>query len=188
MFRRQPAGLGRRDAAGRLHRRRQELTASARTARRRARCAHLGVACVLAESINGLFFRNCVNFGLLALECPGIVGRPSRNCRPPRCRSPISRCATARPARSCRPSRCPENLLAMMQDGGIFPVLEKQRADRAGEFISVTRHPEVRPGHLGRGPRRATARLLRQHGRPSFEARHSASKTRVNTLMARTSG
>ena len=33
---------------------------------------NLGVAALLAESINGLFFRNAVNFGLLALECPGV--------------------------------------------------------------------------------------------------------------------
>jgi len=33
---------------------------------------NLGIAVLLAESINGLFFRNAVNFGLLALECPGI--------------------------------------------------------------------------------------------------------------------
>src|SRR5262249_27329999 len=31
-----------------------------------------GVAALVAESINGLFFRNAVNYGLLALECPGI--------------------------------------------------------------------------------------------------------------------
>src|SRR3990170_7145024 len=33
---------------------------------------NIGVACVLAESITRLFLRNCVNFGLLALECPGV--------------------------------------------------------------------------------------------------------------------
>src|SRR5262245_26382736 len=32
----------------------------------------LGIACLLAESINGLFFRNAVNFGFIALECPGV--------------------------------------------------------------------------------------------------------------------
>jgi len=31
-----------------------------------------GVAALVADSINGLFFRNAVNFGLLALECPGV--------------------------------------------------------------------------------------------------------------------
>ena len=32
----------------------------------------LGIDCLLAESINGLFLRNCVNFGLPALPCPGV--------------------------------------------------------------------------------------------------------------------
>ncbi len=32
----------------------------------------LGISCILAESINGLFLRNCVNFGLPALPCVGI--------------------------------------------------------------------------------------------------------------------
>lgn len=32
----------------------------------------LGLACVLAESLNGLFLRNCVNFALPALEVQGV--------------------------------------------------------------------------------------------------------------------
>lgn len=32
----------------------------------------LGIAVLIAESINGLFFRNCVNYRLPALEVPGI--------------------------------------------------------------------------------------------------------------------
>jgi len=32
---------------------------------------NLGIAGLIAESINGLFSRNAVNYGLLALECPG---------------------------------------------------------------------------------------------------------------------
>lgn len=33
----------------------------------------LGVVALLAESINGLFLRNCVNYALPAMECPGIT-------------------------------------------------------------------------------------------------------------------
>jgi 3-isopropylmalate/(R)-2-methylmalate dehydratase small subunit len=33
----------------------------------------LGIGAVVAESINGLFFRNCVNFGFPALEVPGCL-------------------------------------------------------------------------------------------------------------------
>ena len=33
----------------------------------------LGIAALLAESINGLFLRNCVNYALPAMECKGIA-------------------------------------------------------------------------------------------------------------------
>ncbi len=33
----------------------------------------LGLAGLIAESINGLFFRNCVNYAFPALECPGAL-------------------------------------------------------------------------------------------------------------------
>lgn len=32
----------------------------------------LGIGCLIAESINGLFFRNCVNFAFPALEVHGV--------------------------------------------------------------------------------------------------------------------
>ncbi|GAA1022355.1 3-isopropylmalate dehydratase small subunit [Acrocarpospora pleiomorpha] len=35
---------------------------------------HLGLGCLLADSINGLFFRNCVNYAFPALEVPGVSG------------------------------------------------------------------------------------------------------------------
>jgi 3-isopropylmalate/(R)-2-methylmalate dehydratase small subunit len=33
---------------------------------------NLGLACLVAEGINGLFYRNCVNFAFPAMECPGV--------------------------------------------------------------------------------------------------------------------
>ena len=33
----------------------------------------VGLACLVADSINGLFYRNAVNFGFPALECPGVA-------------------------------------------------------------------------------------------------------------------
>ena len=45
-------------------------TGSSRPAARSLR--NLGLGALIAESINGLFFRNAVSFGFLALECPGI--------------------------------------------------------------------------------------------------------------------
>jgi len=46
-------------------------TGSSRPAARLLR--HLGITCVVAESINGLFFRNCVNFALAPMTCAGIT-------------------------------------------------------------------------------------------------------------------
>ncbi|MFH1650655.1 MAG: 3-isopropylmalate dehydratase [Chloroflexota bacterium] len=34
----------------------------------------LGITGLVAETINGLFLRNCVNFGLPALACAGVAG------------------------------------------------------------------------------------------------------------------
>jgi 3-isopropylmalate/(R)-2-methylmalate dehydratase small subunit len=34
---------------------------------------HLGITCLIAESINGLFYRNCVNFALAPLQCAGVT-------------------------------------------------------------------------------------------------------------------
>ncbi len=33
----------------------------------------LGLACMAADSINGLFYRNCVSYGFPALQCPGVA-------------------------------------------------------------------------------------------------------------------
>jgi 3-isopropylmalate/(R)-2-methylmalate dehydratase small subunit len=33
----------------------------------------LGIEAVAAESVNGLFFKNCINFGLPAFNCPGVT-------------------------------------------------------------------------------------------------------------------
>jgi 3-isopropylmalate/(R)-2-methylmalate dehydratase small subunit len=86
---------------------------------------NLGVGFLLAESINGLFFRNSVNYGLLALECPGVHaafaegdtaeldldGWTVRN---------------RRTGSVLKPPPVPEKLMSLMRGGGIFPVLEDQ--------------------------------------------------------------
>ena len=33
----------------------------------------LGIRVLVAESINGIFYRNCVNYALPAMECPGVL-------------------------------------------------------------------------------------------------------------------
>lgn len=86
---------------------------------------NLGLACLVAPYINGLFFRNAVNFAFPILECPGvddafdegdiaevdILGARVRN---------VTQGAelTAKPL--------PEQLLAIIRAGGIYPLLEKE--------------------------------------------------------------
>jgi 3-isopropylmalate/(R)-2-methylmalate dehydratase small subunit len=86
---------------------------------------NLGISCVIAESINGLFFRNCVNYAFPAMECPGVselfaegdiaqvdfAGGAVRNVT-------SGKTLTAKVL--------PAKLLDLLQAGGIYPLLERQ--------------------------------------------------------------
>ena len=96
---------------------------SSRPAARSLRNLKLG--CLVAESINGLFFRNSVNFGFPALECRGIeaafeegdvaeVSFDDYTVRNQRSGAVL----TAEPL--------PETLKRLMQAGGLFPLLESE--------------------------------------------------------------
>ncbi len=96
---------------------------SSRPAARSLRLLKLG--CLVAESINGLFFRNSVNFGFPALECPGVSAAfeegdaaevsfddyTVRNAR-------TGAVLVAKPL--------PEQLKQLMAAGGLFPLLERE--------------------------------------------------------------
>jgi 3-isopropylmalate/(R)-2-methylmalate dehydratase small subunit len=108
-------------------------TGSSRPAARSLR--NLGIAALLAESINGLFFRNAVNFGLLALECPGVhaafeegqIAELSLEDFTVRNRD-IGAALRAR--------HVPGMLLDLMTQGGLYPHLERQGLiePRAGDY------------------------------------------------------
>ena len=84
-----------------------------------------GVGFLLAETINGLFFRNAVNYGLLACECAGVStvfedgDTAEFDVDTWRVRNPRS-------GQTLAVSPVPEQLLAMMLGGGIYPVLERE--------------------------------------------------------------
>jgi len=86
---------------------------------------NVGIACLIADSINGLFFRNCVNFGLLAVECPGASATfaESQTAEVSLVDFIVRNTATGEVLKALP---IPENLLALMRGGGIYPVLEKQ--------------------------------------------------------------
>lgn len=86
---------------------------------------NLGIGCLIAESINGLFFRNCVNFGLLALECPGVHGMFEEG----QTASVSTDDLTVRNEQTGEVRKAlpvPRQLVDLMCGGGIFPLLESQ--------------------------------------------------------------
>ena len=114
-------------------------TGSSRPAARSLR--NIGIACLVADSINSLFFRKCVNFGLVALECPGVsaafeelqIADISLDDFTVKNRA-TGVVLKAQPV--------PEHLLAMMQSGGLYPLLEKQGyiAPKAKSAKAAARH------------------------------------------------
>jgi 3-isopropylmalate/(R)-2-methylmalate dehydratase small subunit len=98
-------------------------TGSSRPAARSLR--NLGLGALLAESINGLFFRNAVSFGFLALECPGIHAAFDEGQTAEIAIDTWT--VRNRDIGAVFPiSPVPEQLLSLMTGGGIYPLLEKQ--------------------------------------------------------------
>ena len=86
---------------------------------------NVGVSFLIAESINGLFFRNSVNFGFLALECPGCFAAFDEGDTAELDLETWT-VRNADTGATLKPPPIPERLLALMQGGGIYPVLERQ--------------------------------------------------------------
>jgi len=88
---------------------------------------NLGLGCLIALSLNGLFFRNCVNFAFPAMECPGVFdafeeGEVAEVDFDACTVRNVTR-GTAMPAVGL-----PPKLLDLLKAGGIYPLLEKEGA------------------------------------------------------------
>jgi 3-isopropylmalate/(R)-2-methylmalate dehydratase small subunit len=86
--------------------------------------ADLGVAAVIAESLNGLFFRNCINTGMAAMECPGIVELVAE---PDVVAVDFSTgvVTNRRTGASLSGPTLPEELIAIVADGGLLVRLQR---------------------------------------------------------------
>jgi 3-isopropylmalate/(R)-2-methylmalate dehydratase small subunit len=94
--------------------------------------ADLGIRAVVAESLNGLFFRNCINTGIAAAECPGIldvVAEPDVV----RLELRTGAITNIRSGATIAGSALPAELIAIIDDGGLLARLER------GGFLHVTR-------------------------------------------------
>jgi 3-isopropylmalate/(R)-2-methylmalate dehydratase small subunit len=84
-----------------------------------------GVGFLIAETVNGLFFRNAVNFGLLVFECPGVSAAFEEGDG---AELSIDRWSVRNPrtGQSLAVTPVPEMLLSLMRSGGVLPQLEAQ--------------------------------------------------------------
>jgi 3-isopropylmalate/(R)-2-methylmalate dehydratase small subunit len=82
-----------------------------------------GVGFLLAEALNGLFFRNCVNFGFRAFECPGVSKAFEEGDR-----AELSiddwTATNTRTGQTLAVTPVHAMLLEMMLGGGVLPMLE----------------------------------------------------------------
>ena len=85
----------------------------------------LGVGCLVAESINGLFYRNCINFGFPALECPGVTDAFSEGDTAAVSFDDFS-VRNLTTGQSLQAQPIPNALLRILKAGGIYPLLEKE--------------------------------------------------------------
>lgn len=94
----------------------------------------VGLACLVAHSINGLFYRNCVNFAFPALECPGVADAfEEGDVAEVDFDAATVRNVTRGKDLAARPT--PPQLLDLIKAGGIYPLLEQEGliATKAGK-------------------------------------------------------
>lgn len=85
---------------------------------------NVGLSCMLAESLNGLFFRNAVNFGFIALECPGVseMFAEGQTAQVDLENWEVT-CVESGKKLAITPTA--KELRSLMVEGGVFPLLEK---------------------------------------------------------------
>jgi 3-isopropylmalate/(R)-2-methylmalate dehydratase small subunit len=88
-----------------------------------------GVRCLVAESFARIFYRNAINIGLPAVECPGILtqvadgDQVSVDLEQGQIRNLTTGATT-------RTEPVPPHLLQVLNDGGIIEHLKKKRANQ----------------------------------------------------------
>ncbi len=87
---------------------------------------NLGLGCLIAHSINGLFFRNCVNFAFPAMECRGVHDAFAEGdiAEVEFDGEPAVRNLTAHT--TLEAIGLPAKLLDLVKAGGIYPLLERE--------------------------------------------------------------
>jgi len=88
---------------------------------------NLGLACLVAEGVNGLFYRNCVNFAFPATECPGLFELFDEGDIA-EVDFDGAKVTNLTSGKSLPMREIPAPLLKIVEAGGIFSLLEKEGA------------------------------------------------------------
>ena len=86
---------------------------------------NIGLGCLLANSLNGLFFRNCVNFAFPAMECTGVFDAFEEGDM---AEVDFDACTVRNLTRntSLTAVGLPPPLLDLLKAGGLYPLLERE--------------------------------------------------------------
>ena len=86
---------------------------------------NLGLGCLIAESINGLFFRNCVNFAFPAMACAGVdTAFTEGDVAEVDFANGVVVNVTQ--GKKLQAATLPKKLLDLLDAGGVYPLLERQ--------------------------------------------------------------
>lgn len=86
---------------------------------------NLGLGCLIAESINGLFFRNCVNFAFPAMQCAGIDAAFDEG-DVAEVDFETGSVTNRTKGTTLQAKVLPQKLLDLLKAGGVYPLLEKE--------------------------------------------------------------
>ena len=86
---------------------------------------NLGLGCLVAESINGLMFRNCINYAFPAMECAGVAGAFEEG-DVAEVDFETGAVVNATQGTTLAGKKLPAKLLALLEAGGVYPLLEKE--------------------------------------------------------------
>lgn len=86
---------------------------------------NLGLSCLLAESLNGLFLRNCVNFAFPALECPGVHAAFAEG-EEAEVEFENAKVRNITRDQSLPGKPLPSSLMTLVQAGGVYQLLERE--------------------------------------------------------------
>jgi 3-isopropylmalate/(R)-2-methylmalate dehydratase small subunit len=86
---------------------------------------NLGLACLITESLNGLFLRNCVNFAFPALECPGVHAAFTEG-EEAEVEFETARVRNLARVTALQGKPLPPQLMALVQAGGVYQLLEQE--------------------------------------------------------------